>query len=58
MDRENISKEENQIIVRSYRSLMRTIRDKTSVKEKAKIRLACDMAINAHKNTKRKSKLK
>ncbi len=55
MNKENISKEENQIIVRSYRSLMRTIRDKTSVKEKSKIRLAFDMAINAHKNTKRQS---
>ncbi|MBF25446.1 MAG: RelA/SpoT family protein [Flavobacteriales bacterium] len=46
---------ENQIIINEYRSLIRTISKKTSVVEKKNIRKAFNLAIEAHKNSRRKS---
>ena len=48
-------KTENQIIVNEYRSLIRGISDKVSSTDKKKIRKAFDMAVEAHKNSRRQS---
>ena len=46
---------ENKIVVNQYRSLMRGISNKLTIQEKKNIRSAFNMAIQAHKNSRRQS---
>ena len=46
---------ENKIIINEYRSLIRGIGEKVSSAEKKNIRKAFDMAVEAHKNSRRQS---
>ena len=50
-----ISKEEKQLIVRAYRRLLRSLNSKTSDEDKHNIRMAYDMAVEAHSKQRRKS---
>ena len=51
----NNEKVEAKVIVNEYRSLIRTISNKATTEEKKNIRKAFNLAIDAHKNSRRKS---
>ena len=55
MKEADAKKGENQVIVNQYRSLIRSISDRSTTSDKKLIRSAFNMAINAHKNTRRQS---
>ena len=55
MKEKSAEKTEKQIIVNQYRSLIRSISNRTNTQDRKLIRSAFNMAVNAHNNTRRKS---
>jgi len=55
MTQKQSTKTENQVIVNEYRSLIRAVTNRVSTEEKKNIRKAFNLAIEAHKNARRKS---
>ena len=55
MKAQNMQQAENQVIINEYRSMMRAITDRANTEEKKNIRKAFNLAIDAHKNSRRKS---
>ena len=55
MKEENSQQRENKMIINEYRSLIRAITDRANTEEKKNIRKAFNLAIDAHKNSRRKS---
>jgi len=55
MENNTVSAKENQLITNEYRSLIRTVTERLNLEEKKKIRQAFNIAIKAHKNSRRES---
>ena len=55
MENNTVSEKENKLITNEYRSLIRAVSGRLNLKEKKNIRQAFNIAIKAHKNSRRES---